>query len=93
MKRIKDKDISVTLRADGAFTLSYITNERDYCKRYTGCCVKDAKKRFKEYVYEQSGKAFRRITHNDVMVRALGCVCGGLSAAREMLDGGFLAGE
>jgi hypothetical protein len=87
MEKIRDKEIDVTRHAVDGFTLSYITDEGDYYhKRYIGYGIREAKRRFKEYVYEEDSKIFRCMTRDDVLVNALSCVCGGsLSAARELL--------
>jgi hypothetical protein len=87
MEKIRDKDISVTHHAVDGFTLFYVTDEGDYYhKRYIGYSIKDAKRRFKEYVYEEDSKIFRCMTRDDVMVGALRCTCrGNLAAARKLL--------
>jgi hypothetical protein len=86
MEKIKNKDITVTHHVADGFTLSYITDEGDYYhKRYIGYSVKDAKRRFREYVYEEDSKIFRCMTRDDVLVRALSCACGSVSVARELL--------
>jgi hypothetical protein len=89
MEKIRDRDIVVTRHAVDGFTLSYVTDEGDYYhKRYIGYGVREAKRRFKEYVYEEDSKIFRCMTRDDVLVNALSCICGGgLSTARELLGG------
>jgi adenosine deaminase len=67
MEKIRDKDITVTCHAVDGFTLSYITDEGDCChKRYIGYGVREAKRRFKEYVYEEDSKIFRCMTRYDM---------------------------
>jgi hypothetical protein len=67
MEKIRDKDINVTRHVVDGFTLSYITDEGDYYhNRYIGYGIKDAKRRFKEYVYEEDSKIFRCMSCNGV---------------------------
>jgi hypothetical protein len=86
MEKIEDGDITVTLHAVDGFTLSYCTDEGGhYRKRYIGYGVKEAKRRFKEFVYKEDSKILRCMTREDVLIRALSCACGSLSAARDLL--------
>jgi hypothetical protein len=87
MEKIKDKDITVTRHAVDGFTLSYVTDEGDYYrKRYMDYGIRDAKARFKEYVYSEDAKIFRCMTRDDVLLDALQGICGGnRTAARELL--------
>jgi hypothetical protein len=86
MEKIKDKDITVTRHAVDGFTLSYITDEGDYYhKRYMDYGIRDAKARFKEYVYSEDAKIFRCMTREDVLTAALQGICGSREAARELL--------
>lgn len=63
MKKIRNKNITVTRHAVDGFILSYVTDEGDYYrKRYIGYDIREAKRRFKEYVYEEDGKIFRCMT-------------------------------
>jgi hypothetical protein len=72
MEKIKNKDITVTRHDAGGFTLSYVTDEGDYYhKRYMGYSIRDAKARFKEYVYEEDSGIFRCLTRDDVLAMAL----------------------
>jgi hypothetical protein len=86
MEKIRDKDIPVTRHAVDGFTLSYITDGGGYYhQRYIGYGIKEAKRRFKEYIYAEDRKIFRCMPRDDVLVNALSCVCGSLSAAKELL--------
>jgi hypothetical protein len=87
MGKIKNKGITVTRHSADGFTLSYLNYEGVYYhKRYTGYGIRDAKARFKEYVYEEDAKIFRCMTRDDVLLDALQGICGGSrTAARELL--------
>jgi hypothetical protein len=65
MEKIRDKDISVTRHAVDGFTLSCVYGIYLYHRRYMGYSIGEAKRRFKEYVYEEDGKVFRCMTRDD----------------------------
>jgi hypothetical protein len=68
MEKIRDKDITVTRHATDGFTLSYVTDEGDYYhRRYMDYSIKDARVRFKEYVYEEDSKIFRCVTCQEAL--------------------------
>ena len=53
MEKITNKEISMTFHHVDGFTLSYLANNNRYFKqRYIGYTVREAKKRFKNYVQE-----------------------------------------
>jgi hypothetical protein len=86
MEKIKDKDITVTRHAVDDFTLSCVHGAYQYHRRYMRYSVREAKRRLKEYVYEEDGKIFRNVSRNDVLLGALQCLCAGdLGSARELL--------
>jgi hypothetical protein len=58
MERITNKDIDITHHMADGFTLSCMYNGFYYHQRYIGRPVKDAKKRFKAYVYKAAGACF-----------------------------------
>ena len=52
--KITNKEIFITFHAVDGFTLSYIDNKSRYHKqRYIGYTVREAKKRFKEFVQQE----------------------------------------
>jgi hypothetical protein len=54
MEKITLKDISVTNHAVDGFTLSYLCDDsRYYHQRYIGYTVREAKRRFKDWLIEQ----------------------------------------
>jgi hypothetical protein len=54
MEKITNKDIHITFHPVDGFTLSYITDDNRYFKqRYIFYTVREAKKRFKKYVYAE----------------------------------------
>jgi len=55
MERIRNKDITITRHPADGFTLSYITDSNKYFwQRYIFYSVREAKRRFKKYVYQNS---------------------------------------
>ena len=55
MERITNKEIFITIHPVDGFTLSYIDDKNRYFKkRYIGYTVREAKKRFKEFVNQNS---------------------------------------
>jgi hypothetical protein len=86
MEKIRSKDIHVTRHAVDGYTLSYITDEGDYYhRRYMDYTIREAKARFKEYVYGEDAKIFRCMTREDVLTTALQGICGSREAARDLL--------
>jgi hypothetical protein len=60
MEKITDRDIHIEKHDVDGFTLSYVTDNNLYChKRYIGYGVREAKRRFKDYVYAEEAKASR----------------------------------
>jgi hypothetical protein len=85
MEKIRDKDITVIRHAAGGFTLSCVYGIYRYHRRYMGYSIREAKRGFKEYVYEEDGKIFRNAPRNDVLPGALRCICAGdLGFTREL---------
>jgi hypothetical protein len=86
MEKMRDKDIAVTHHAVDGFTCSYVTGEGDYYhKLCIGYGVKEAKRRFKDYVYAEDAKIFRNTTADDAPVMPVrGLRKGGVSGAREL---------
>jgi hypothetical protein len=85
MKKITDRDIRIEKHNVDGFTLSYVTdNNLYYHKRYIGYGIREAKRRFKDYVYAEDAKVFRNMTVDDVPVMPVRGLCkGSISAARE----------
>ena len=55
MEKIRNKDITITKHLTDGFTLSYITDDNRYFKqRYIFYSVREAKRRFKQFVYQNS---------------------------------------
>jgi hypothetical protein len=62
MEKIQNRDIHITPQHTGGFTLSYVTDEGDYYhERYMGYTVREAKARFKLYVYAEDSVIFRNM--------------------------------
>jgi len=56
MEKINNKDIFITFHLVDGFTLSYISDSNQYFKqRYIGYSIREAKKRFKDYVKNGGG--------------------------------------
>jgi hypothetical protein len=87
MEKITDRDIHIEHHAVDGFTLSYITDSNLYYhKRYIGYGIKEAKRRFKDYVYAEDAKVFRNMTVDDVLVMSVRGLCkGSISSARELV--------
>jgi hypothetical protein len=57
MERITNNDIHITRHPVDGFTLSYISDSNKYFKqRYIGYSIREAKKRFKNYIKEEEAK-------------------------------------
>jgi hypothetical protein len=56
MKKITNKEIDITIHPADGFTLFYLLNNTLIHKRYIGYSVKEAKRRFKEYVNQEATK-------------------------------------
>jgi len=88
MENIASADISITRHRVDGFTLSYIAdNNRYYKDRYIGYGVREAKRRFKEYVYSEMLKEeYPLNSADDVVLQALRCICrGSIAQARELM--------
>jgi hypothetical protein len=87
MEKITDRDIHIEKHSVDGFTLSYMTDSNlYYCKRYIGYGIREAKRRFKDYVYAEDAKVVRHMTVDDVLVMAVRGLCkGSISAARELV--------
>jgi hypothetical protein len=87
MERVRNADIVVTRHPTDGFTLSWESANREpFHRRYIGCSVNEAKRRFKEWLQEEDDKRFYSVTREDVLVESLRFLCGGdKEAARRML--------
>jgi hypothetical protein len=86
MRKITNRDISVTVHPADGFTLSCITGAGNYYhQRYMGYSVAEAKRQFKEYVCQEEAGESWSAARDNVLVGALGAICGGEKKARELL--------
>jgi len=54
MEKISNKEIHITFHPADGFTLSYISDNNKYFKqRYIGYGIREAKKRFKIFIYQE----------------------------------------
>ena len=59
IKRIRNKDIDITIHPVDGFTLSYLDSKGRYFKqRYIFYGKREAMKRFKDYVYQEAKKCY-----------------------------------
>jgi hypothetical protein len=87
MEKILNLDIHITRHRMGGFILSYKADtNRYYKRRYIGYGLREATKKFKEYVYSEMIKEDGPRCSEDVVLQALRCICGGnITQARELL--------
>jgi predicted SPOUT superfamily RNA methylase MTH1 len=87
MDRIRDADISVTRHPTDGFTLLWESDSGEpFHRRYIGYSVRDAKRRFKDWLREEDDKVCYATTREDVLLDALQGICGGnREAARRLL--------
>jgi hypothetical protein len=87
MKQVRDTDINAVRYMNGDVAVSYMTDDgRRYRQRYTGCGIRDAKRRFKEHIRSEEAKPTGSATRDDMLIGALRSICGGdPEAARRLL--------
>ena len=60
MEKINNNDIHITLHRVDGFSLSYISDSNEYFEqRYIGYGIQEAKKRFKNYVQQETNQPLK----------------------------------